>query len=354
MAEFQDYFGTPIAYNPATEDLVSDAEFTVHAVDDLALATPLRITDPTSGVEISTLKASNIGVLPDFRADGDPVQVIIKSGSFTTKLTSVYGAVVAAGLDPATVQSAIQAGADAVAARGRAVTAEENAAQSEQDAAEHADEVRAVVATNDGIMAPILADPESTSGAVLRDTIGAEMTIALPWFNVRDFGAAGDGVEDDTAAIQATIDAAATANGGVVQIPPGTYKCSATLLISTSRIHVAGAGWDITTLVWPAALAAGSAGIRIRSAATRIGAISLSEFKVSGDPRIINPGAGDVMNIPIGVEIDLSSLVELNRVYVDHADIGIATSGVTPATHPGPDQLMLRACKISATSSHGW
>jgi hypothetical protein len=47
--------------------------------------------------------------------------------------------------------------------------------------------------------------------------------------NVADYGAVGDGVEDDTAAIQAAIDAAwsaTVANKGSyrVQLPPGTYK----------------------------------------------------------------------------------------------------------------------------------
>jgi hypothetical protein len=42
-------------------------------------------------------------------------------------------------------------------------------------------------------------------------------------FNVLEYGAVGDGVADDTAAIQFAIDAAAAA-GGVVSFPAGTYK----------------------------------------------------------------------------------------------------------------------------------
>lgn len=42
-------------------------------------------------------------------------------------------------------------------------------------------------------------------------------------FNVRDFGAKGDRVSNDQAAIQAAIDACAKSGGGVVYLPPGDY-----------------------------------------------------------------------------------------------------------------------------------
>jgi hypothetical protein len=50
------------------------------------------------------------------------------------------------------------------------------------------------------------------------------------WFNVKsaEFGAVGDGVTDDAAAVQAAITAASLA-GGTVYFPPGTYNIGTTL-----------------------------------------------------------------------------------------------------------------------------
>lgn len=53
---------------------------------------------------------------------------------------------------------------------------------------------------------------EDVTGAFLRDMLG--------WVDVRDFGAVGDGVTDDSAAFEA---ADAAAGGGLVKVPAGTY-----------------------------------------------------------------------------------------------------------------------------------
>lgn len=55
--------------------------------------------------------------------------------------------------------------------------------------------------------------------------------------NVSDFGAVGDGVTDDTAAIQAAIDSVES-TGGKVQFPQKTFKITSTLHIRESNIHV--------------------------------------------------------------------------------------------------------------------
>ena len=48
------------------------------------------------------------------------------------------------------------------------------------------------------------------------------------YVSVKDFGAVGNGVTDDTAAIQAAINSVFTSGGGSVLVPPGTYLVSTT------------------------------------------------------------------------------------------------------------------------------
>jgi hypothetical protein len=55
-------------------------------------------------------------------------------------------------------------------------------------------------------------------------------------FNVHAYGAQGDGVADDTSAIQATINAASTTGGGVVYFPTGTYKTTAVINMAAKII----------------------------------------------------------------------------------------------------------------------
>ncbi len=67
-------------------------------------------------------------------------------------------------------------------------------------------------------------------------------------FNVKDYGAVGDGATDDSAAIQAAINAAATANGGTVLLPSATYNI-ATTLIPADRVRICGVAWGRATLL---------------------------------------------------------------------------------------------------------
>ncbi len=58
-------------------------------------------------------------------------------------------------------------------------------------------------------------------------------------FNVMDFGAVADGATDDSAAIQAAIDAAEVA-GGTVFLPDGTYRITAALTLTAPDVVLRG------------------------------------------------------------------------------------------------------------------
>ncbi len=62
------------------------------------------------------------------------------------------------------------------------------------------------------------------------------------WFNVKSYGAVGDGVTDDLGAIQAAIDAAEAAGGGMVFLPSGSYLISAFFTMDSPNVTLYGAG----------------------------------------------------------------------------------------------------------------
>jgi hypothetical protein len=61
--------------------------------------------------------------------------------------------------------------------------------------------------------------------------------------SVMDFGAVGDGVTDDTAAIQAAINS--IPSGGVIYLPVGTYLTSGSININTAGVHFIGSGTTV-------------------------------------------------------------------------------------------------------------
>ena len=83
--------------------------------------------------------------------------------------------------------------------------------------------------------------------------LAGAVTTAAGTFNVKAFGAKGDGKANDAAAINKAITAANAAGGGIVQFPGGTYKVGATVhlksdvtlqLDSGATISATGSGYD--------------------------------------------------------------------------------------------------------------
>lgn len=77
-------------------------------------------------------------------------------------------------------------------------------------------------------------------------------------FNIKAYGAVGDGTTDDLTAINAAIDAA-NASGGVVFVPRGTFRYTASLPFK-DKVRFLGAGEDASILYYdPASVTTGAA-----------------------------------------------------------------------------------------------
>ncbi len=69
-------------------------------------------------------------------------------------------------------------------------------------------------------------------------------------FDVREFGAKGDGVSDDSEALRKALAAAEKAGGGIVYLPAGTYAVREAFFLPPKTL-LEGDGKDFTWLKWP-------------------------------------------------------------------------------------------------------
>lgn len=86
-----------------------------------------------------------------------------------------------------------------------------------------------------------LATPTANGDAATKAYADAQGT---GWFNVKSYGATGDGVTDDTAALTSAVTAANTSGGGIVYLPRGTYVVASAwnALDNKRNIKLVGAG----------------------------------------------------------------------------------------------------------------
>jgi polygalacturonase len=71
-----------------------------------------------------------------------------------------------------------------------------------------------------------------------RPVPGSQLAIAATVYDVRSFGARGDGKTLDTPAVNKAIEAAALAGGGTVRFPAGTYLCFSIRLKSNIALYL--------------------------------------------------------------------------------------------------------------------
>lgn len=166
------------------------------------------------------------------------------------------------------------------------------------------------------------------------------LTGVTGWANVQRLGAAGDGVTDDTAALQAAIDA--TPPGGVVYLPRGVYKTTSTLDLKNGvslrgehanlMVGPGMTGAEYPCYIQPAAAFTGTAVIHI------IGDADGGHPDISGEQRITNLMIdGSLLS---GSVDGLYAKGNVQNVVLDNVTIrqatnnGIVTASRTDGTYP--------------------
>lgn len=177
---------------------------------------------------------------------------------------------------------------------------------------------------------------------------GAAGTMSgVDWLNVKDYGAVGNGVADDTAAIQTALNAVPT-NGGVVYFPAGNYLITSSLSVTVTGTALQGDGFGSAirydgTVVSPAIKAASNIRVFMRDLrisqqnASHAGtAIDASNFNTSVLERLLidnGTGAAPVTGILINSATALYNCVRDCRiVYGGTAAAGISLQGGANST----------------------
>ncbi len=109
-------------------------------------------------------------------------------------------------------------------------------------------------------------------------------------YDVRTYGAVGDGTTPDTGAVQAAIDAAHAAGGGTVLVPPGTFLVGSIELRSYVELHLqrgavlqGSPDWaDYTARFSVGALSAGMVGDLTEASAALITARGATDVAITG------------------------------------------------------------------------
>jgi len=173
--------------------------------------------------------------------------------------------------------------------------------------------------------------------AQVTDTVRRlQMDQGSQWFalsgevaNAKEFGAVGDGVVDDTAAVQAAIDQAEATNG-VVFIPAGTYKITTTLTGGVFKgIVIAGAG-AAKTILKGTGKGAGLTLFQTQSRHSILRDLQLSDASVCVQAGTAGDSAGQwsfynlfFQNCTTGMKVVQSNLSRIFGGFMEGCDTGL-------------------------------
>lgn len=159
---------------------------------------------------------------------------------------------------------------------------------------------------SDGILkaSGSLASKVNKSGDTMTGALSVPGGAVVPsgWYNVKVYGATGDGSTDDTSAIQSAI-SAIPSTGGTLYIPAGTYKISSAVELK-SNLVVQGDGIDCTKIAQSGTSANGLH-------ATNAANVDVRDLRVGG------PASGT----GVGIYFEHSSSNPVNYINITNVNI---------------------------------
>ena len=144
-------------------------------------------------------------------------------------------------------------------------------------------------------------------------------SLSFIYYNVKDQGAVGNGTNDDTSAIQNTINLA-NASGGVVFLPAGKYLISTPLTMSSSNVTMQGTSGQ-GSVIQPSGTFSGAQVILMSADFTSIRDITIAYANTtySGNP------------VATGIQITGARSTTLFNVYLNYIDGWAVQSSATNA-----------------------
>ena len=219
---------------------------------------------------------------------------------------------------------------------------------------------------------------------LLASTDEGEQVIAGPVngesgvYNVRAFGAQGDGVADDTAAIQAAIDAIngdESLAGGTVLLPYGVYRITDGLVVNRPGVHITSPGGYTAYLVADAALAGKTLltyanegyvvrGVQVSNLAIEMGGVEADAIEILGafdnnhlSDLWIDGVHADSTGIRFAPAVD--AVTDISQTIIVDNVVVMRDGDVTSATAPlwefeSVHEVHVRSCKaIGSAQSDG-
>lgn len=209
-----------------------------------------------------------------------------------------------------------------------------------------------------------LNDAELATVVTLRDSVVDNISdisdlnlsvdsVDLGWYNVKNYGAVGDGVADDAGAIQAAINAAYADGGGKVVLPPGVFDCSTALEVK-DNVHLVGSG-DATVIhntavggddITAMPIITGNLGDITTSSGLTAEQIYLLDAVSPGDTLLTFNSAADATDFTVGEIVLITSQVTYDDALTDtipvYTNLNVVTNkygGQIAVKYPLPDTL---------------